>query len=201
MSGRFLLSSSSSSSSKMTRHRVLERPLVPFDTQTSTEVIMLAWWFNTEKFVACCCKYKKLICSYPESNCSSFFVLPFSCLFVFFSRRFLYCNLYCNERVYKAGLQSQADEEDSNGSEYSEVRKQLDKTKNKNRSKTLVNVVETQNMLLRRLVLKIEPKAAMKFNDDRSPSLYLEDLLTISPDFLDVQESKDSGTIPKTKAT
>ena len=56
-------------------------------------------------------------------------------------------------------------------------------------------------MLLRRLVLKIEPKAAMKFNDDRSPTLYLEDLLTISPDFLDVQESKDSGTIPKTKAT
>ena len=39
----------------------------------------------------------------------------------------------------------------------------------------------------------------MKFNDDRSSSL--EDLLTISPDFLDVQESKDSGTIPKTKAT
>ena len=65
----------------------------------------------------------------------------------------------------------------------------------------MVNVVETQNMLLRRLVLKIEPKAAMKFNDDRSPSLYLEDLLTISPDFLDVQESKDRGTIPKTKAT
>ena len=54
-----------------------------------------------------------------------------------------------------------ADKEDSNGSEYSEGRKQLDKTKNKNRSKTLVNVVETQNMLLRRLVLKIEPKAAM----------------------------------------
>ena len=81
------------------------------------------------------------------------------------------------------------------------LEKKLDKTKNKNRSKTLVNVVETQNMLLRRLVLKIELKAAMKFNDDRSPSLYLEDLLTISPDFLDVQESKDSGTIPKTKAT
>ena len=56
-------------------------------------------------------------------------------------------------------------------------------------------------MLLRRLVLKIEPKAAMKFNDDRSSSLYLEDLLTISPDFLGVQESKDSGTISKTKAT
>ena len=54
-------------------------------------------------------------------------------------------------------------------------------------------------MLLRRLVLKIEPKAAMKFNDDRSSSL--EDLLTISPDFLDGQESKDSGTISKTTAT
>lgn len=92
-----------------------------------------------------------------------------------------------------------ADKEDFNGSEYSEGRKQLDKTKNKNRSKTLVNVVETQNMLLRRLVLKIEPKAAMKLNDDRPSSL--EDLLTISPDFLDGQESKDSGTIPKTTAT
>ena len=103
--------------------------------------------------------------------------------------------MYCNERVYKAGLP--ADEEDSNGSEYSEVRNQLGKTKN--RSKTLVNVVETQNMLLRRLVLKIKPKAAMKFNDDRSSSL--EDLLTISPDSLDGQESKHSGTIPKTTAT
>ena len=39
----------------------------------------------------------------------------------------------------------------------------------------------------------------MKFNDDRSSSL--EDLLTISPDFLDGQELKDSETIPKTTAT
>ena len=98
--------------------------------------------------------------------------------------------MYCNELYFNLP----ADEEDSNGSEYSEVRKELDNTKN--RSKTLVSVVETQNMLLRRLVLKIEPKAAMKFNDDRSSSL--EDLSTISPDFLDEQESKDSGTFPKT---
>ena len=101
--------------------------------------------------------------------------------------------MYCNELDFNLP----ADEEDSNGSEHSEVRKQLDNTKN--RSKTLVSVVETQNMLLRRLVLKIEPKAAMKFNDDRSFSL--EDLSTISPDFLDRPESKDSGTFPKTTAT
>ena len=176
----------------MTRHLILERPLVPFDTQTSTEVIMLAWWFNTEKLVACCCKYKKLICSYPESNCSLFFVLPFS----FFSLADFWLVLQW-EGLQSWTLTLPADEEDSNRWEYREVRKQLDKTKN--RSKTLVNVVETQNMLLRRLVLKIEPKAAMKFNDDRSSSL--EDLLTISPDFLDGQESKDSGTISKTTAT
>ena len=128
-----------------------------------------------------------------------------SFLFLVFSFSFLadFCIATCiaTRGSTKLDFNLPADEKDSNGSEYSEVRKQLDKTKNKNRSKTLVNVVETQNMLLRRLVLKIQPKAAMKFNDDRSSSLYLEDLLTISPDFLDVQESKDSGTIPKTKAT
>lgn len=90
------------------------------------------------------------------------------------------------------------DEEDSNGSEYSEVRKQLDKTKK--RIKTLVNVVETQNILLRRLVLKIEPEAAMNFDDIQYRNIppSVEDLATISPDFLDGKDSKDSGTIPET---
>lgn len=49
-------------------------------------------------------------------------------------------------RFTKLDFNLPAGEEDSNGSEYSEVTKQPDKTKK--RIKTLVNVVETRNMLL-----------------------------------------------------
>ena len=63
-----------------------------------------------------------------------------------FSRRFL--ARFGIRRSTKLDFGRPTDEEDSNGSEYSEVRKQLDKTKK--RLKTLVNVVETQNILLRR---------------------------------------------------
>ena len=41
------------------------------------------------------------------------------------------------------------------------------KLETKNRSKTLVNVVETQNILLTRLVLKIEPEAEVIIGRDR----------------------------------
>lgn len=46
-------------------------------------------------------------------------------------------------------------EEDSNSSEFTEVRKQLDKTKK--RIKTLVNVIDAQNTLMRRLARRIDP--------------------------------------------
>lgn len=74
------------------------------------------------------------------------------------------------------------------------------KLETKNRSKTLVNVVETQNILLRRLVQKIESEAAMNFDDIQYRNIppSVEDLATVSPDFLDGKESKDFGTIPKT---
>ena len=63
-----------------------------------------------------------------------------------------------------------------------------------------MNVVETQNILLRRLVLKIEPEAAMNFDDIQYRNIppTVEDLAIISPDFLDGKESKDRGTIPET---
>ena len=51
------------------------------------------------------------------------------------------------------------------------------KLETKNRSKTLVNVVETQNILLTRLVLKIEPEAEVIIGRDR----YLE-LITSGSD-------------------
>ena len=51
------------------------------------------------------------------------------------------------------------------------------KIETKNRSKTLVNVVETQNILLTRLVLKIEPEAEVIIGRDR----YLE-LITSGSD-------------------
>lgn len=71
----------------------------------------------------------------------SFLFLFFS---FFFPRRFLAC--IGMRRFTKLDFNLPAGEEDSNGSEYSEVTKQPDKTKK--RIKTLVNVVETRNMLL-----------------------------------------------------
>ena len=71
----------------------------------------------------------------------SFLFLVFS--FVF-PRGFLAC--IGMRRFTKLDFNFPAGEEDSNGSEYSEVRKQPDKPKK--RIKTLVNVVETRNMLL-----------------------------------------------------
>lgn len=143
----------------------------------------------TDKFVASCCEFN-------FSLLFRVFLFSFS---LCFSLRFLACIGIRRSTKLDFGLPT--DEEDSNGSEYIEVRKQLDKTKK--RIKTLVNVVETQNILLRRLVLKLEPEAAMNFDDNQYHNIppSVEDLATISPDFLDGKESKDSGTIPRTKAS
>ena len=140
----------------------------------------------TDKCVAYCC----------ECNFSLLFLVFLFSFSLCFSRRFL--ARIGIRRSTKLDFGLPTDEEDSNGSEYSEVRKQLDKTKK--RIKTLVNVVETQNILLRRLVLKIEPEAAMYFDDIQYRNIppSVEDLATISPDFLDGKESKDRGTIPET---
>ena len=71
--------------------------------------------------------------------------------------------------------------DDSRMTEYTEVRQQLDRTRKK--VKTLVNVIEFQNTLLKRLVTKIDPGAEM---DARS----LDDVKpTVDLDFLDGQRT------------
>ena len=90
-----------------------------------------------------------------------------------------------------------ADEEDSSSSEHGEVRKQLHKTKR--RLKTLVNVIEAQNILLRRLARKIDPGAEMDARrfDDISPKSMEEDQARIAADFLDGQLPKARETMAK----
>lgn len=77
-------------------------------------------------------------------------------------------------------------EKDSDQSEYNEVRKQLDKTKK--RVKTLVNVIEAQNTLLRRLAKKIDPEAEMDARslEQITPSV-VENQASLAPDFFDGQ--------------
>lgn len=70
---------------------------------------------------------------------------------------------------------------DSEMSEYTEVRKQLDKTKK--RVKTLVNVIEAQNALLRRLARKIDPEDDM---DQITPTV-AEEQAAVGSDFFDGQ--------------
>ena len=96
------------------------------------------------------------------------------------------------------GLHS--DEQDYNLSEYTEVRKQLDKTKK--RIKTLVNVIDAQNTLLRRLARKIDPEAEIDSRslDDIRPT-FEESETAMAPDFLDgmlPQETGDSTPIIQT---
>lgn len=83
-----------------------------------------------------------------------------------------------------------ANEEDSNVSEYTEVIKQLDKTKK--RVKTLVNVIEVQNALLRRLARKIDPEAEMDARslDEITPTV-TEEQASLPHDFLDGQLPDD----------
>lgn len=86
-----------------------------------------------------------------------------------------------------------ADEEDSNLSEYAEVKKQLDKTKK--RLKTLVNVIDVQNTLLRRLAAKIDPGAEMDARslDDIRPTV-VEGEAAMASDFLDGELPEETGT-------
>ena len=55
------------------------------------------------------------------------------------------------------------EEEQSDLSEYAEIRKQL--VKSKKRFKRLVNVLEAQNTVLRRLARKIDPEVEMEEGD------------------------------------
>lgn len=93
-----------------------------------------------------------------------------------------------------------ANEVESDLSEYSEVRKQLDKTKK--RVKTLVNVIEAQNTLLRRLARKIDPDAEIdgRSLDQISPSI-AEEQATLAPDFLDGQAPEDTAQETKPHIT
>ena len=85
-----------------------------------------------------------------------------------------------------------ANEVDSDLSEYTEVKKQLDKTKK--RVKTLVNVIEAQNTLLRRLARKIDPEAEMDARslDQISPRM-AEEQATLASDFFDGQAPEDTA--------
>ena len=85
-----------------------------------------------------------------------------------------------------------SDEQDSNLSEYTEVRKQLDKTKK--RIKTLVNVIDAQNKLLRRLAGKIDPEAEIGSCslDDIRPAME-EGQAAVAPDYLDGMLPKETG--------
>ena len=93
-----------------------------------------------------------------------------------------------------------ANDKDSDLSEYTEVRKQLDKTKK--RVKTLVNVIEAQNTLLRRLARKIDPEDEMDARslDQISPSM-VEEQATLAPDFLDGQAPDDTAQETKPHIT
>lgn len=76
------------------------------------------------------------------------------------------------------------EEEQSNLSEYAEVRKQLDKTKK--RVKRLVNVIEAQNTLLRGLARRIDPEAEMDEGSlDEIRSTMMEEQEVLAQDFLD----------------
>lgn len=84
-----------------------------------------------------------------------------------------------------------ADPGDSNLSEYNQVRKQLDKTKR--RIKTLVNVIDAQNTLLRRLARKIDPGGEMdssSLEDIRPIMEECPDIIT--SDFLDGQSPQET---------
>ena len=93
-----------------------------------------------------------------------------------------------------------ATEVDSDLSEYTEVRKQLDKTKK--RVKTLVNVIEAQNTLLRRLARKIDPEAEMDARslDQITPSV-AEERATLARDFFDGQPPEDMAQETKPNIT
>jgi len=95
------------------------------------------------------------------------------------------------KRTSKLDLGLPSEEEDSNLSEYTEVRKQLDKTKK--RIKTLVNVIDAQNTLLRRLARKIDPgdEIDARSLDDIRPTVE-ENQATMATDYLD-------GEVPEKK--
>ena len=79
-------------------------------------------------------------------------------------------------------------EEESKASEYTEVRKQLDKTKK--RVKALVNVIEVQNALLRRLAIKIDPDAEMEIDEIR-PTLG-DERVALGEDMFDGQPPNET---------
>ena len=78
------------------------------------------------------------------------------------------------------------EEEKSSLSEYAEIKKQLVKTKK--RVKRLVNVLEAQNTLLRRLARRIDPEADM---DEEEKALAHDVLYDPRDDHLPIEASKD----------
>lgn len=96
------------------------------------------------------------------------------------------------KRTSKLDLGLPSEEEDSNLSEYTEVRKQLDKTKK--RIKTLVNVIDAQNTLLRRLARKIDPgdEIDARSLDDIRPTVE-ENQATMATDYLDGEVPEKTG--------
>ena len=76
--------------------------------------------------------------------------------------------------------------EKSSLSEYAEIKKQLVKTKK--RVRRLVNVLEAQNTLLRRLARKIDPEAEM---DEEEKALAQDFLYDSRDDQLPIEASKD----------
>ena len=72
------------------------------------------------------------------------------------------------------------EEEQPNLSEYAEIRKQLVKTKK--RFKRLVNVLEAQNTVLRRLARKIDPDAEM--DEGNLGATMMEEQKALAQDFL-----------------
>lgn len=78
------------------------------------------------------------------------------------------------------------EEGDSNLYDYNQVKKQLDKTKK--RIKTLVNVIDAQNTLLRRLARKIDPVGEMdSHNLEEVRPIIEEGQDVVISDFLDGQ--------------
>ena len=96
------------------------------------------------------------------------------------------------KRTSKLDFGLPSEEEDSNLSEYTEVRKQLDKTKK--RIKTLVNVIDAQNTLLRRLARKIDPgdEIDARSLDDIRPTVE-ENQATMATDYLDGEVPEKTG--------
>lgn len=83
------------------------------------------------------------------------------------------------------------DNEELKDSEYTEVKKQLEKTKK--RVKALVTAIEVQNALLRRLAIKIDPDAEMDLRslEETRPNLG-DERVALGEDMFDGQPPSET---------